>query len=542
MKKRPYISFAAFYAIKAQLRGWDVPEIHYRICHFMEHRGRKGVLKVFRGAAKSTIVAAYEAWVLRNDPTWLFINRSADDATATKLSADTAANILQHPLCRGMIKGKAGVERFSVEGNPEAARNASCTAYGILSNATSSRANEIINDDTEVPKNIETPMLRQKLRDKLQEEVHILIPGGKILYIGTDHTVDSIYDEKIKAGYESLIIPLFSQSVRHEADGKGRIFEFHFPVTDPLDFYVMINIGQAARVLETGEYELARTETGGMVKLHETLQEGNIIDLATGNAWPSRFDRAEIKFKREECNTFNAWDSQYMLKARPVHNIRLNPDRLIVYEEQPEIVVANNALSMYLNGVQLTGCRAYWDPSKGKADSDDSTFSVMFQDDRGHLYWHILEVQKGEVFEQCDGIIPLVRQYQLPSVMIETNGIGGFLPPILRKALKEARLQCGVTEVNRSQNKTAYILDAYEVPLSGQFLHVHRSVLESGLAQQMNSWIPSRQAQQDDLIDSGAGCIRNLPVKIGKVVHAALPQARNEWRPNMEQYEVEVEY
>ena len=64
MKARPHISFPAFFVMWAELQKWDVPVFHLDICAWLEARGRRGVLKVFRGAAKSTIFALYQAWRL----------------------------------------------------------------------------------------------------------------------------------------------------------------------------------------------------------------------------------------------------------------------------------------------------------------------------------------------------------------------------------------------------------------------------------------------------------------------------------------------
>src|SRR3990172_12528694 len=118
-RKKPYVSFKAFFLIWAERKQWQVPDFHLAICDWLERRGRTAVLKVFRGGAKSTILALYQAWKLRDDPKWRFIDRSADDGTATKLSADTKNILMHHPLCGGMIKGKLGVERFSIIGNPD---------------------------------------------------------------------------------------------------------------------------------------------------------------------------------------------------------------------------------------------------------------------------------------------------------------------------------------------------------------------------------------------------------------------------------------
>ena len=524
------------------MQGWNVPDFHLTICDWLEKRGRRAVLKVFRGGAKSTILAVYQAWKLRDTFGYRFLDRSADDGTAIKLSADTKHVIERHPLCKGMLKGKKGVERFSVEHHPDI-RNASVTAYGIMSNATSSRADEIINDDTEVPKNIQTPDARRMLRERLSDETHIIVPGGKILYVGTDHTHNSIYDEKIKDGYESLIIPLFGSSMRVTSDGRTTVFKLNSTVKDKEELYVMIGIGRYARVLETWQYEIEPEDNGTVVKLHKAVKEGNIIDFATHNVWPERFNRAEILFRRQECKTLNAWDSQYMLQARPVHEIRLNPEYLVVYSEIPEIRFANGAVSMSLGSQLLTGCRAVWDCSLGKADSDDSAFVVMFQDMRGHLYWHILDVLKGDPFDQCRKVAERVVELQIPGVTVLTRGVGGFLPAILRRVFVEQRVQCAVKEKVEKQNKSDKILGAFEPALTAGILHAHKSVLENGLAEQMRDWIPGKQNQPDDFLDAGSESIIEMPVKIGRVVKVEGPlRERQEWRQYSGTYEVQVSF
>ena len=542
MKNRAYISFKAFFLVWAQMQGWNVPDFHLAICDWLENRGRKSALKVFRGGAKSTILAVYQAWKLRDSFGYRFLDRSADDGTAIKLSADTKNIIERHPLCRGMIKGKKGVERFSIEGHQDI-RNASVTAYGIMSNATSSRADEIINDDTEVPKNIQTPDTRRTLRERLSEETHIITPGGKILYVGTDHTHNSIYDEKIKDGYESLIIPLFGSGMRVISDGHTTVFRLDFPVKEKEDLYVMCGIGRYARVL-AWQYEIEPGDGGAKVKLHEYIEEGNTIDFAAGNVWTERFNRAEILFRRQECKTLNAWDSQYMLKARPVHEIRLNPERISVYSEMPVIRFANGAISMTLGAQLFTGCRAVWDCSLGKADSDDSAFAAMFQDTRGHLYWHVLDVLKGDPFEQCRRVAERVAELQIPSVTVLTRGVGGFLPAILRRVFAEQRIQCGVKEKVEKQNKSDKILGAFEPALAAGILHAHSSVLlDSGLSEQMRDWIPGKQNQPDDFLDAGSESILELPVKIGKVVKTEGPlRERQEWRQYSGTYEVQTSF
>ena len=456
----------------ADYKGWKVPKFHYTVCDWLENRGRIAVLEVFRGAAKSTITALYMAWKLREDAEYRFLVQSADDLTSSKMSADAQHVLSMHPLCYGMKGNLWQTIRFSVKGNPDP-RNASVTAQGIMGNVTSSRANEVIFDDVEVPKNVMTPVLRETLRRRMSDATHILVPGGSKLYIGTPHTHDSIYEEQIKAGADSLVIPLF--------DKKGV------------------------------------------------------------NAWGDYFTEEEVKFRRSECKTQNEWDSQYQLKARPLHEIRLNPDMIVPYTGEPEIRSANNQVAMKINGEQMVGCSTYWDVALGKADSDDSVFSAMFTDAKGHLYWQVAKALTGEVDEQCEQICDIVVKYSIPGVCIETNGPGGFVPAILRRHLREKGLRCGVTEFHAKTNKTKRILDAFDTPLSGGFLHAHQSVLNSKLPGQMSDWIPKNTNQEDDFIDSGAGCIHNTPVRIGQIVNPGTVLPFKEWRRGQGVHEVKVE-
>lgn len=523
--KRPEVSFVAFYLIWAKMHHLIVADVHIRVCNWLEQFWtelwiRKGVLKAFRGFGKSTTLALWQAWLIRKNPEFMrVLDRSADDATAKKLTAGTLDVLQRHPLCRGLINKKSvGADRFWAADNKDK-RNPSVVGHGILSNITGSRSNLIVNDDTEVPKNIETPDLRVKLRKKLNDEVHIIMPGGKILYVGTDHTHNSVYNEKIEKGYETLIEPLFRHYKRHEQGGDT--FIFNFPVNDKEELYVMTGIYESAKVYEPHEYELTLTETGGTIRLNEALNEGMPLDIAAGNQWPEYFNRDEVKFRREECLTLNAWDSQYQLQAKPLHEIRLNPDLMVPYDSEVEIRTVNNEVAISLDNTPLTTVRAHWDCSKGKKTSDESIFSMMFGDDHGRYYWHINDTLEGEVFDQCHRVADRVVEYQISAIVIETNGIGGFLPAVLRQVFKERGIEgCAVIEKNVSQNKTTRILQAFEPLLSAGLLHVHTKVLKGGLEEQMKDWQPTSKNQKDDKLDGGTGCILNMPNKIGKVVKA----------------------
>lgn len=530
----------------ARRQGWLVPELHMRICVWLEvTRDPERVLLVFRGAAKSTIYAVFKAWEIYVDQKLRSLVWAADGPLATKLTRDTISVLRRHPLCGGILPPKPGQKRFWVTGATDA-RNASMEAVGVDSNATGGRADRVDFDDIEVPKNIKTPEARANLRMKIEESTHIAVPGAQKTFIGTPHTHDSIYVEKIEGGAAELKIPLFEHTKRYTETNSRTRFPVNFsPGEDGL--YVFAGIGKFSRLLVEGaDYRVDRRD----IVFAKAPQA--IIDIYAGNAWPARFTRADIEIRRRGTKTLNAWDSQYMLEAKPISETRLDPDKLRVYSVQPVVRVANREAAMFLGNTRIVGAVAWWDCALGKIGSDASAFTVMLTDERGYLYWQVCEALMGElaVFDERNGavtggqvarIVEIVTQLQLPCVTVETNGPGGFVPPILRRALKGTG--CAVREEFAIVDKRKRILDALEPPLSTRHLWAHEDVIDGPLYDQMKDFNPQLKNQPDDYLDSGAGAIASTPVRIGKVITVATAtRARSQdWRPTAGVHEVEFE-
>lgn len=536
------VSFLVFFLIWAKRRKWAVPDIHIRAVLWLESKGELAVLRCFRGFGKSTILAIYNAWRYYRDPTFRILHQSESDGTAYKTSRDTQNVIRNHPLTRHLLPPNKGqVEQWWVEGAADF-RNSSMYARGILSNVTSARADECQNDDVEVPKNIQTPEAREKLRYRLGEQTHILVPGGSQLYIGTPHTHDSLYDEMEAMGADCLTIKMFAQEHRVE---DAKLCSYDLPFVPEVVFF---GIGKLARVLEPGkDYQL--TKTGKRILFKEP--PGGLVDFYAGSAWPERFDMKELQKRRRKTRTINEWDSQYQLHSKPVTEVRLDPARMIPYDLEPEIRYANGACAMYLGSTQIVGAAAYWDCSLGKLKSDASAFSLILTDARGQLYWQVCKGLEGEIAEfdertekitggQVKQVRDLVIKYQITRVVVETNGPGGFVPTILRQALKGTG--CGVGEEHSSTNKQKRILDALESPLSARFLWAHVDVLRGPLWDQMRDFNPALTDQDDDYLDSGSGAIAQTPVRIGRIVGKPTEARRDDWRTNAGVHEVQVDY
>lgn len=529
------VSFVAFFLIWAKVQGWKVPALHIRICEWLESEtSLVRVLMVFRGAAKSTIFAVYKAWLLYKDPTKRNLIWGEDTRLSKKMTRDTLTVLRRHPLCRAMLPSQVGVEEFWVQGAIDA-RNASMAAYGVMSNATGSRADAVDFDDIEVPKNIRTKEAREKLRERISESTHILVPGGQKTYIGTPHTHDSLYEEQIAGGAAVLKIPLFEHHKRHEQTEKPqRRFGFRFPLySDGL--YVFVGIGKYARLLVEGtDYHATATE----VVLTQPVSD--VVDIYSGCAWPERFNRADIERRRKDTRTLNAWDSQYGLEAKPLHAVRLDPDRLIRYDVEPVIEMANGEVRMMLGRTQIVSATARWDCALGRINGDASAFGVMLQNEAGIYFWHRSIALSGDVFAQCRQIAAVCKELQLPRVVVETNGLGSMAVQVLRKEVK--RLGVGVEDLHETADKNKRILDAFEAPLSARVIWAHESTI-AAVHDEMKDWRPEVKEQPDNHLDAGAGALKDQPMRIGRSIGVPVPgQPAGAWRPNHGTVEVEIDF
>lgn len=536
MKK---VDFPTFFWFWAKRQKWTVPDIHWRAIHWLQEKDNLAVLRCFRGFGKSTILAVYNAWRYYKDPQFRILHQSESDSTAYKTSRDTLNVLRHHPLTGGLIAKNMGrVEQWWVEG-AEDLRNASMYARGILSNITSSRCDEAQNDDVEVPRNIASPEAREKLRFRLEEQTHCMVPGGSQLFIGTPHTHDSLYDELEAMGADCLTIRLFEDAFRIEENDATEL-EYETPFRP---VHVFSGVYKSAKLLVEGvDYEL--TETG----IRFASPPNQLIDCYGESSWPERFTIAELKERRSKTRTINAWDSQYQLHSKPVTETRLNPDRMREYDVEPVVRIANKTVEMYLGNVKVAGMVAYWDVATGKIKGDASAFSLVLTDTKGHLYWHVCQALTGDLAtfdgdNQITGgqviqIRDLVSRYNIPRVVVEVNGPGSFAGKLLRTVLKG--FGCGVIEHYSVANKQKRILDAFEAPLGSQFLWAHSRVLDGPVYDQMRDFNPEVTTAPDDFIDSGAGAISQTPVRIGQRVVLEKNDPRRQWQPSDGTHEVEL--
>jgi hypothetical protein len=87
-------------------------------------------------------------------------------------------------------------------------KDPSVKSAGITGQITGNRADLIVVDDVEIPKNSYTHLLRERLAELVKEFDAVLKPGGRIVYLGTPQVEATLYNRLIQRGYEIRIWPI----------------------------------------------------------------------------------------------------------------------------------------------------------------------------------------------------------------------------------------------------------------------------------------------------------------------------------------------
>lgn len=160
---------------------------------------RRLMVSGFRNISKSWIASAFCAWTLHTEiqknPQYNIMVVSASKMRADNFTTFLLRIINEIPELsylapgEGMRSSKVG---FDV-GPSQPTQTPSVVSLGITSALVGNRADLIIADDIESPNNSATTVMREKLSEAIKEFDAILKPGGRILFLGTPQTEESIY-------------------------------------------------------------------------------------------------------------------------------------------------------------------------------------------------------------------------------------------------------------------------------------------------------------------------------------------------------------
>ena len=462
------IPFNDFVKIWNDGQGMKTPDVHTKIMNYLkkiwENGDEKALLMAFRGCGKSTMVGLFCAWLLLRNPNLRILVLSAESDLAKRM-VRTVKRIIEHHSLTAHLKPKkteqwAG-DCFTVERDLQL-REASMQAHGIIGNITGSRADVVICDDVEVPNTSATALKRENLRSRLNEIDYILVPTGLQLYVGTPHSFYSIYNKNQQG------------------------------------------------------------ETVPFLKNFQRL-EVPILNKKGQSAWEDRFPLdviTDLKLRHGK-HKFNA---QMQLQCINPTESRLASDKAIVYKHGLHIYTANNVKHLKIDMVKMVSVSAVWDPAYGLDRGDKSVVACTFTGEDGKYYVQDLKILNIDVNsnidtarQQCIQVVDFIVKNNLPSIHIEKNGIGQFLPSLLKSVLAEKKVKASVLQYHSVTVKNERIVNAYDSRLDAGHLMVHSNVVDTGFLEQMADFNPTYKSNKDDMIDAVAGCLTFEPVRLSSI-------------------------
>ena len=441
--------------------------LQYEIADYLQYGDRRIMIQAFRGIGKSWICAAFVLWLLLRDAQLKILVVSASQDRSEAFAQFVKQLIATMPIL-SHLQAKVGQRDSMVQfdvGPSKPAQAPSVKAAGITGQITGSRADIIIADDVEVPKNSLTQLMRNRLSESIKEFDAILTTQrdkNRIIYLGTPQTEMSIYQH---LGERGFVVRTWTARV---------------PDRDQLKRMQSTIAPSIIRMAEEGKFGLP-TDT----RFHsEDLMEREASYGRSGFALQFMLDT----------NLSDA--DRYPLKLSDcvVHDCdALQAPVRLVWGSSPEQVINE------LDSVGLVGDK-WHRPIKVAEDWTNYTGSVMFVDPSGRgadetsyavvKYCsgtlHLTRAggfQEGYSEETLKGLAVIAKTEAVKLCLIEPNYGGGMFTELFKPVLNAIH-KCGLEDSPWAKGqKELRIIDTLEPVMNQHRLVVARSVIEADTIQ-----------------------------------------------------------
>ena len=437
----------------------DPTPVQLEIAEYLQHGPRRKIIQAFRGVGKSWITSAYVVWKLRMDPQLKFLVVSASKDRADNFSTFTMRLITEMDILAPLRPDASQRNsKISFDVRPARADHApSVKSVGVLGQMAGSRADEVVADDVEVPNNSFTQPMRDKLSEAVKEFDAILKPNGKICFLGTPQTEQSLYLTLEERGYETCIWPARYPNLKN-------------------------NYGDR---LAPKVYQRLLDE---LVKPKDPVDPDrfNSIDLMEREASYGR-SGFSLQFMLD---TSLSDQDRYPLKLSDLIISSINP------EHAPEKVIWSNSPEYSLPDLPCVGFNGdrYYRPAQEFGDWIEYTGSVMSIDPSGKgkdaTGYAIVKMLNGNLFvSDAGGLVGgyddsvltklsrLARDHKVNTIIIEENFGGGMFAELLKPVLSKFH-PCQVENVRNNKTKEFRIIDTLEPVMNSHRLIIDRKVVE----------------------------------------------------------------
>jgi hypothetical protein len=464
--KKMFDNFAFFlYAIWKFLRLPAPTWLQRDISEYLEDGPRRRIIQAFRGCGKSWITAAYVLWLLYRDPQHRIMVVSASGPRADAFSIFCKRLIDEVPFL-SFLQPRDGQRTSNIAfdvGPSEPDQSPSVKSVGITGQLTGSRADTIVADDIEIPKNSYTELQREKLAELVKEFDAVLKPGGEVIYLGTPQVAQSLYSEENlqSRGYECRVWP---SRFTHGLNEQGG------------DVYHGTLAPKIKKLLEENpEYEGHTTEPERFSDLDLAEREGSygrsgfalqfMLDTSLNDA--NRYPLKIADFIVMDTNPDIApvqltWASGPTQVIDGLDNVGLNGDRY------------HAPLYISQDWLNYTGSTLHIDPS-GRG-SDETAYAVT-KFLNGFIYitrWGGLPGGYDDV--TLDALVEIAKAEKVNEVIVESNfGDGMYTKLILPHFARKYPVT--ITENSVSGQKERRIIDVLEPALNQHRLVLNKQII-----------------------------------------------------------------
>lgn len=209
-----YVSFNKFMGDMMQILGFSPTWMQHDIASYLQYGPKNLMIQAQRGEAKSTITAIFGVFCLIHNPKARVVIVSAGENTANEIASLVQKLIMNTPTLECLRPDKSNGDRTSVEAFDVhytlkgIDKSPSVACVGIGANLPGKRADLVISDDIESPKNSQTAAMRERL-SLLSKEFSAWCSSdhARIVYLGTPQSTDSIYNALPQQGFDVRIWP-----------------------------------------------------------------------------------------------------------------------------------------------------------------------------------------------------------------------------------------------------------------------------------------------------------------------------------------------
>lgn len=478
--QQEYASFSPFLEDCMDLLGFTTSPLQHDIGSYMAYGPQYAMVQAQRGQAKTTIAAIYAVHDLIHNPHHRVLVLSAGGTQANEISTLIVRIIMNMDELECMRPDKAAGDRTSVEAFDlhyslkGIDKSPSVSCIGITGNLQGKRADLLIPDDIESQKNSRTATMRELLMD-LTRDFTSINSTGRIIYLGTPQTIESIYNTLPSRGFHVRIWP-------------GR-----FPTFEQLENYGDM---LAPSIRAKLERDPSLMSGGGLLgdqgqPTDPTYLTEEVLQAKERDQGPAYFqlqhmlntalaDAARFPLKLEDLIVMNLGrkakpNGQDAYPLTVTRGIGMGLKDISIHSSPYKLGVAGPCSE---ERTRLQGCIMYVDPAGGGKNGDETAYAVT-----GFLNGNIYLLAAGGVpggygLPQMNALADIAADWEVNEVVVEKNmGYGAFTVvwlPVLR-----AKWQCKVSEDMVFGQKELRIVETLEPIFARGSLIINEAIIDS---------------------------------------------------------------